>query len=271
VVPNVARCSPKAKGFLPVADLDPDLLFVSPEVATQIMKFIVLAILFGTCLLANARADLTIVQKIEGAGQSGEVTIKIKGEKERIDSPSQPTRIIDGSTGEMMNLVNDRKTVVRISAEQMKAAAQTISKYNDGDSSSEKPKLAPTGNKETISGYNTDEYVYQTPQFKATFWIARTYPDATSILKQMQMPVSRAWKPSNLGMPDYRDFPGVPLKTVISVGTTEVSTTVTSIKHDQLGDSEFTVPKDYQELKPPAVTAPQPAGSKSAPVASPTP
>lgn len=236
------------------------------------MKIASLCLICGLCFPFDLRADLTIVQKIEGAGQSGDVTIKIKGEKERIDSPSQPTRIIDGSTGEMMNLVNDKKMVVRISAEQMKAAAQTISKYNDGDSpSSEKPKLAPTGNKETISGYDTDEYVYQTPQFKATFWIARTYPDATSILKQMQMPVSRAWKPSNLGMPDYRDFPGVPLKTVISVGTTEVSTTVTSIKQSQLSDSEFTVPKDYQELKPPAVTAPQPAGSKSAPVASPTP
>lgn len=236
------------------------------------MKLIALAIVFGTVLFSDARADLTIVQKIEGAGQSGEITIKIKGDKERIDSPSQPTRIIDGTTGEMVSLVNDKKTVVRISAAQMKAAAETISKYNADAPNTEKPKLSPTGKKDTIGGYDTDEYVYQTPQFKATFWLARSYPAAVSILKQMQAPVSKSWKPSNLGMPDYRDFPGVPLKTVISVGGTEVSTTVTSIQEGPLSDSEFTVPKDYQELKPPAMsTAPQPSGTMSAPAASATP
>ena len=236
------------------------------------MKLIVLAIIVGTVLLSGARADLTIVQKIEGAGQTGEVTIKIKGDKERIDSPSQPTRIIDGSTGEMVSLVNDKKTVVRISAAQMKAAAETIGKYNAEAPNTEKPKLSPTGKKDTISGYDTDEYVYQTPQFKAAFWLALSYPAAVSILKQMQTPVSKSWKPSNLGMPDYRDFPGVPLKTVISVGGTEVSTTVTSIKEAPLSDSEFAIPKDYQELKPPAMsTAPQPSGTMSAPPTSATP
>jgi len=263
---------PKPRAFCPVKGFGRDLLFASPRLATQIMKFIALVVICWICCLSNARADLTIVQKIEGAGQSGEVTIKIKGDKERIDSPSQPTRIIDGSTGEMVSLVSDKKTVVRISAAQMKAAAETITKYNADAPNTEKPKLSPTGKKDTISGYDTDEYVYQTSQFKATFWLAPNYPAATSILKQMQTPVSKSWKPSNLGMPDYRDFPGVPLKTVISVGGTEVSTTVTSIKEGPLSDLEFTVPKDYQELKPPAMsTAPQPSGSISAPAASATP
>src|SRR6202043_47358 len=224
------------------------------------MKRTALVIVFGTLLSSAARADLTIVQKIEGGGQTGEVPIKIKGDKERIDSPSQPTRIIDGSTGEMMSLIHDKKTVVRVSAEQMKAAAETISKYNGDSSSSDKPKLTPTGKKETIGAYDADEYVYQTPQFKATFWVARTYPNAVSILKQMQVPVSRAWKPSNLGMPDYRDFAGVPLKTVISVGSTEVITSVTSIKEEPVADSEFAVPKDYQELKPPAISGASQSG-----------
>ena len=207
-----------------------------------------------------AWADLTIVQKIEGGGQSGELVIKIKGEKERIDSASQPTRIIDGSTGEMLSLIHDKKTVVRVSAEQMKAAADTISKYDGDANAPARPKLVPTGKKEIIDGYDADEYVYQTPQFKATFWVARSYPNAVSILKQMQVPVSRAWKPSNLGMPDYRDFAGIPLKTVISVGSTEVITSVTSIKEEPVADSEFAVPKDYQELKPPAISGASQSG-----------
>src|SRR5438094_3085320 len=122
-------------------------------------------IIFG--LLVSARGDLTIVRRVEGAGQNGDVTVKIKGDKERIDAPSQPTRIIDGKTGELTDLMNNKKSFVRISAAQIKAAAETINKF-DGDEKSAAPKLTPTGKKETINGYETEEYVYETPQFKAS-------------------------------------------------------------------------------------------------------
>jgi Domain of unknown function (DUF4412) len=211
-------------------------------------------------LLVCARADLTIVQQVEGQGQNGDVTVKIKGDKERMDAPSQPTRIIDGKTGEMTDLMNDQKKFVRISAEQMKAAAETIGKFSD----ERKPatsKLTPTGKTEKINGYDTEEFVYETPKFKASFWVATKYPDAAGILKQMQAPITGAWKPSNLGMPDYTDFAGLPLKTVISVGNNQVVTTIVSIKADTLSASDFEIPKDFQEVKPPIETAPPPTES----------
>ena len=214
-------------------------------------------------LLVSARADLTIVQRVEGVGQNGEVTVKIKGDKERIDAPSQPTRIIDGKTGEMTDLLNDKKSFVRISAEQMKAAAETIHKFDEGKKSSA-PKLTPTGKKESINGYETEEFVYETPEFKASFWVAAKYPDASGILKQLQVPLSGAWKPSNLGMPDYTDFAGLPLKTVISVGSNQVVTTIMSIKKDSISAAEFDIPKDFQELKKPLDAAPPPVESPAA-------
>jgi len=215
-------------------------------------------IIFG--LLVSARGDLTIVQRVEGAGQNGDVTVKIKGDKERIDAPSQPTRIIDGKTGELTDLMNNKKSFVRISAEQIKAAAETINKFDGG----EKPapsKLTPTGKKETINGYETEEYVYETPQFKASFWVTAKYPDAAGILKQMQTLISGAWKPSNMGMPDYTDFPGLPLKTVISVGDNKVVTTIMSIKKDSVSAADYDIPKDFQELKRPIEAAPPPVES----------
>jgi hypothetical protein len=214
-------------------------------------------------LVVSARADLTIVQRVEGVGQNGEVTMKIKGDKERIDAPSQPTRIIDGKTGEMTDLLNEKKSFVRISADQMKAAAETINKFDNGKQASS-PKLTSTGKKETINGYETEEFVYETPQFKASFWVATKYPDASGILKQMQAPVSVAWKPSNMGMPDYTDFAGLPLKTVISVGNNQVSTTIMSIKKDSISAADFEVPKDFQELKKPLGAAPPPVESPAA-------
>src|SRR5437868_10167200 len=132
-------------------------------------------------LVVCAQADLTIVQRVEGVGQDGEVTVKIKGDKERVDAPSQPTRIIDGKTGEMTDLMNDRKSFVTISAAQIKAAAASMNLNADKNSAGS--KLTPTGKKETISGYETEEYAYETPQFKASFWIANKYPGALDILK----------------------------------------------------------------------------------------
>jgi hypothetical protein len=208
-------------------------------------------------LLISARADLTIVQRVEGVGPHGEVTVKIKGNKERIDAPSQPTRIIDGKTGEMTDLMNDKKSFIRISAEQMKAAAETINKFDEGKKPPT-PKLTSTGKKETINGYETEEFVFETPQFKASFWVAAKYPDAAGILKQMQAPVSGAWKPSNMGMPDYSDFAGLPLKTVISIGDQQVATTIVSIKKDSINATDFDIPKDFQELKTPLNAAPPP-------------
>jgi|SRR6266404_4493090 len=218
-------------------------------------------------LILSARADLTIVQRVEAAGTSGDTTVKIKGDKERIDAPGQPTRILNSKGGEMIDLINDRKTFVKISAEQIKAAAETISKF-EGSEKAAAPKLTPTGKKETINGYETEEFVYDTPKFKASFWVAAKYPDAAGVLKEMQAPVSGAWKPSNMGMPDYTDFNGLPLKTVISLGSNQMSTTITSIKRDPINAAEFEIPKDFQELKRPVQTAPSPgenpAGSPAA-------
>ena len=225
-------------------------------------KFAVLYSLIAIGFITSARGDLTIEQRVEAGGQKGDVTVKVKGDKERVDAPEQPIRIIDGKKGEMIDLMVEQKTFVRISADQMKAAAETISKFNADKPAAEK-KLTPTGKKETVNGYETEEYVYETPQFKASFWVAPKYPDAQNILKQMQGPVTGAWKPSNLGMPDYTDFAGLPVKTVISVGNNQVVTTIMSVKQDSLNAAEFEVPKGFQEMKKP-LGSPPPAGDATA-------
>ena len=234
------------------------------------MRMLAAPLLFITfSVLVSARADLTIVQHVDGVGQNGDATVKIKGDMERIEAPEQPTRIIDGKGGQMIDLMNDKKTFVKISADQIKAAAETISKFNDANNAAA-PKLTSTGKKETINGYETEEFVFETPQYKASFWVAAKYPDAAAILKEMQAPVSGAWKPSNMGMPNYTDFSGMPLRTVISVGGNQMTTTITSIKKDPLNAAEFEIPKDFQELKRPIQSAPLPGESAaSSPAATP--
>src|SRR5947209_2564397 len=98
---------------------------------------------FTAFLIVSARADLTIVQKVETGGQSGSATVKIKGDVERIEGPDQPTRILDGKKGQMIDLMNDKRAYLKISADQIKAAAETINKFNAANATP--PKRTPSG------------------------------------------------------------------------------------------------------------------------------
>jgi hypothetical protein len=217
------------------------------------MKIARLSVALCLSLLVSARADLTIVQKVEGAaaGLGGDITIKIKGDKARIDATPQISTIIDGQTGEMVTLMKEQKTVVRMSADKMKAAADMINKFTDKKVAPGAATPKPTGKKATINGYETEEYVCETPMFKAAYWIAPGYPNGGAILKQLQAVKAEIWNSASATMPDYHVFPGLPIKTVVMMGTTEITTTLISVKMDPLSDEDFSVPKDFQEMKMP--------------------
>ena len=208
-------------------------------------------------LLASAQADLTIVQKIEGAGALPEMTMKIKGDKVRIEATPEVTSLFDGKTGEMLNIMKSQKVVMRMSAEQSKAAAAMAGNQlaTQGMKAGEKVKVTPTGKKEKINGHDTEEYVAETSAYKASYWVAKNYPQVESIMKQLQATNSEVWNSAAMGMPDFRDFPGLPIRTNVSMGGQNYSTTITAVKLDPLPDSEFTVPQGYQEMKMPNMDA----------------
>ena len=114
-----------------------------------------LALLAGFAI--SARADFTIVQKIEGKGQAHEMTLKIKGDKIRLEATPQITMIVDGRTGDTITLMNAQKKIVRISGDRAKAIGEMAAKY--GGMTAEKPKLVATGKKMTVNGYEAEEYV----------------------------------------------------------------------------------------------------------------
>jgi hypothetical protein len=218
------------------------------------MKILRLFSVAFLALLGTAHGDLTIVQKVEGIthGSPGhEMTIKIKGDKARFDVSPQISTIIDSKTGEMINLLNDQKKFIRISTEQMKALGEMAAKLNGNKSSTDKPKLTPTGKKEIINNYEAEEYAYESPLWKGTYWISTSFPDAMTILKQLQAVNPEAWSTAAKGLPNYKDFPGLPLKSRVIIGDQQITSTVTSVKQDSLSDADFSVPKDFQELKVP--------------------
>ena len=215
------------------------------------MKAFALSLALLAALSLTARADFTVIQKVEGKGQTHEITLKIKGDKIRMEATPQMTMIVDGRTGDTITLMNTQKKIIRISGDKAKAIAELAAKYGGG--SSGKPKLVATGKKMEINGYEADEYTAESKQFKARYWIAPSFPNSEAVLKQLQAVVPAAWNDLAKGMIDYRDLPGFPIRTQMTIGDDEIISTVLAVKTDPLSDAEFLPPKDFQEMKIPNV------------------
>jgi Domain of unknown function (DUF4412) len=215
------------------------------------MKAFALSLTLAVATTLPALADFTIVQKVEGKGKTNEITLKVRGNKIRLEASPQITMIVDGRTGDTITLMNTQKRIVRISGDKAKAIAEMAAKYGGG--TTEKPKLAATGKKMTINGYEADEYVADTKMFKAHYWIAPSFPNSAEIMKQLQTVIPAAWNDLAKGMINYRDLPGFPVRTQITVGDDNIISTVVAVKTDALSEADFLPPKDFQEVKIPNV------------------
>ena len=219
------------------------------------MKALAFSLTLIAALSLPAHADFTIVQKVEGKGKTNEITLKVRGDKIRLEASPQITMIVDGKTGDTITLMNTQKKIIRISGDKAKAIAEVATKYGGG-TTAEKPKLVATGKKMTVNGYEADEYVADSKTFKARYWIAPSFPNSAAIMKQLQTVIPAAWNDLAKGMIDYRDLPGFPVRTQITVGEDEIVSTVVTVKTDSLSDLEFLPPKDFQEVKIPNVEMP---------------
>ena len=206
-----------------------------------------LLLIISACL--SARADFTILQKVEQKGSSTEIVLKLKGDKIRMEATADVTMIVDGKTGDTITLMNKQKKFLRISGEKARVIAELATKY--GGPTTENPKLVATGRKMTLNGYQAEEYVGETKLFKAKYWIAPDFPDSAAIMKQLQGVIPSAWNDLAKGLMDYRDLPGFPLRTEVKMDEEEITSTVTAVKRENLSEAEFVPPKDFQEMKVP--------------------
>jgi hypothetical protein len=226
------------------------------------MKSFCLFALASLALLTLARADLTIVQKVDAAGGVHDITMKIKGDKARVEVSPQMTTIVDAKTGEVTNLMNDRKMVMRISGDQARKMAEMAKSFVKEEAPNQEPPK-PTGKTQVINGHETKEYVTDSPKFHATYWVATDYPNAQEILAQMAVLRKGAFESITKGMPDYRELPGLPLRTVLKIpDQPEITSTIESVSTAPLPDSDFTVPAGYSEMKMPDVFGKPDAGAQ---------
>ena len=218
--------------------------------------------LFGIlclALLAQARADLTIVQKVEGTEGLHEITIKVKGERARVEVSPEVSTIVNAKTGEVTNILHEKKMVMRIPGDKAKAMAEVAKSFVKEETPNQSlPK--PSGKKQTIQGYETSEYVTDSPKFHASYWVATNYPNSPQIMQQMEVLKKGAFASVMQGMADYHSLPGLPLRTEVKIADQpEVTSTIESVSLAPLPESDFSAPAGYSEMKMPDINLQMPA------------
>jgi hypothetical protein len=210
-----------------------------------------IAFLFLLAVTSGVRADLTLIQKVDAAGKAGEMTIKFKGDKVRIDPAPDLSIITDSKTGDTVTLMHAEKKAMRISGDKMKAAAEMVKKFTAASPAEQKAKLTPLGRKETVNGMPSEVFTADTAVGKATYYIAMNYPDGPAIIQEMKAAQPSALANSGTNIPDFRNLPGVPVKIEMDTARGHVVMTLVSAKRDPIPNSVFDVPANYTDMKMP--------------------
>src|SRR5579872_4286001 len=87
-----------------------------------------LGLFFSVAIVAAASADVIIESQIESPQLNGATTIKVKGDKLRIDMASGPlgamSTIMDTKTGDAIQLIHSQKMAMKTSGAMMKQSIE---------------------------------------------------------------------------------------------------------------------------------------------------
>lgn len=210
-------------------------------------------------LLACAAAfgDFVIVQRVEGASeQSGNVTVKVRGGKVRVDMVPQVSQIMDSASGDTLTLLHDKKAYIRLSAERTKALMEQLSRAQaDAAARTNAPapaKPAATGKKEMVGEWQAEVFTWSNGTLSARYWVTREFPNLEAVQKAMDQ-----LNGGNLGAvarelgPSHRDFPGMVVKTEMKLAGKTIVSTLVSVAEQPVEAGEVELPADYIELASP--------------------
>jgi len=216
-----------------------------------------LALVSLLLVAAFARADMVIVQKVDGMGQSGKMTMKICGDKIRADISPQVSTITDAATGQVTTLNHTQRSymvfssaMARSMTDQMKKVMQQMGAVPSASPAA--PKA--TGKADKINGYNAAEYTFSNGILNATYWISSDFPNGkavTDALAKFQKgglaDMTKAFSP------DLSALPGVPVKTEVEISGQKIVTELISATEQSVDPGQYQVPAAYTEMKMPAM------------------
>jgi hypothetical protein len=194
-----------------------------------------------------ARADLTIVQKTEGALNAGQLTLRLKGDKARTDVAPQITMITELGNGDTVTLNHTAKVFIRIPGSEAAKLRAMAADLKPG-APSEPPKLVSTGRKEKIENHDCEVFTWGVGNLQVTDWIAKDYPNWKPVLAELTR-----FQNAGLGaaaqplMPALDQFPGMVVKREMTLKGNKTTSTLVSVSDSALDAALFELPEGYKE------------------------
>ena len=204
-----------------------------------------------------SRADLTLSQEIEGGPQPGQVVMRVKGDRLRIDLPGGPngpmSTILDVKTGDTTTLIHKKKVAITRTGAQVQRAAEAKANQAGVDLTKkiEPPKPVATSLTERVGGYEAEIYTVPADGSKDTLWVVRNFPDFDAIKADL-LRVSQASTAgiNRAGTLDVTTLPGMVVKRQKERGGQKMTITLQSVDRETIGIFTFEIPPDYKPIAP---------------------
>lgn len=204
--------------------------------------------LFWLFALLGARADMVLVQSVQNNGKTGELTLKIKGERTRLDLPMMELSVI-ADANSVITLQHASKSYTRVGAEQLRLLAQKTATAAQSDC---RNVPRETGVRENVGQYSCTVYTAETGNIKWRYWISKDYPNAQEILSYLgKLAEARCTALVDPLVPRPAELPGLPLKVEQAYKKIKITATLISAQQEELSGMDFEPPADYTESPTP--------------------
>jgi hypothetical protein len=205
------------------------------------------------------RADLVIQEQAVEPHATNDLIIKFHGDKmlnEQLDATSGDFILIsDLATRDSISLSPKQKTYMKqwgtnepnIEVALKKAFGETNVIFADP------AKPLDTGKTEKVGDYETEIYSWFGPNgMVQKFWVAKDFPNYAAIKTDRdKMYQWNSFSATKGSQPDLRQLPGMVVKTQIDITGRSITVSLISAKVEPVDPSEFELPADYTEWKPP--------------------
>jgi hypothetical protein len=146
--------------------------------------------------------------------------------------------------------MHDKKMLMRLNMQAMKGVTALAGKFlGGGDDKPARPKA--TGEKVKVGDWDTEVYTWEGKIGSAKFYIAMDFPHFADLNKAMDKISKSMSNPMSSMFPNNADFPGMVVKTEMTVMGKATSSQLVSAKEQPVPADDFKGPEGYQEMKLP--------------------
>lgn len=199
----------------------------------------------------QAQADFTIVQKVEGGANAGQMTIRLRGDLVRADLAPQVSTITNVASGDVTTLQHALKVYIRLPGEQARAILERANRQQQAVNA-EPPKPTATGRKEKVGHRACEVFTWSTGEIRATDWLAKDFPNLPVLVAALERFQSAGLSGAAQALqPPLTALPGMLIKRELTIGRQKTITTLLSVREAPIDEAVFTVPATYKEQPAP--------------------